>query len=177
MTLEQTVLAAIEPVDATLFQLVATGPNVPSETDMLAYESALGFSLPAEFRSLTLGSLGGLYVRARDEAWPAVAEFDIVPTWMFLRGVALYGMATDIPQERLDLRFQLDEAKERGARGFAPVLRVDGDDQVYGFGPDGTILVDDGAGAISAAVEQDFGALYTRLIAELIERQKQVPRL
>ena len=176
VTLEQTVLAAIEPVDAALFQLVATGPNVPSEADMLGYESALGFALPAAFRALTLGSLGGLYVRARDEAWPAVAEFDIVPAWMFLRGVAIYGMATDIPQERLDLRFQLDEANERGAHGFAPVLRVDGDDQVYGFGADGTLLVEDGNGTVSAAEEQDFGTLYARLIAELIERQKQAPR-
>lgn len=172
MTLEEAILKAIEPVDATLFQLVATGPNVPDVATVDAYEASLGFALPAEFRALALGSLGGLYVRARDDAWPPVKEFDVVPVWMFLRGLALLGMATDIPQERLDLRFQLDEAKERGTTGFAPFLTIDGSHDVYGFGPAGEILIDDSDGTVIRSDEQDLGTLYTQLIAELIERQR-----
>lgn len=175
MTLAEQILAAIEPVDAQLFQLVATGPNVPSEADVAAFEEHVGFALPPEFRDLLLGALGGLYVRATEEAWPPVAEFEVAPAWRFLRGVALLGMATDIPEERLDIRFQFDEARERGVAGFVPFLTVDGSLQVYGFDRDGRILLNDTDGeTVALADEQDVGALYTREIAELIERQRQV---
>ena len=175
MTLAEQILAAIEPVDAQLFQLVATGPNVPSEADVAAVEERLGFGLPPEFRALVLSALGGLYVRATDEAWPPLAEFDVAPTWRFLRGVALLGMATDIPQERLDLRFQLDEARERGLDDFAPFLILDGSLTVYGFDRAGRIVVNDTeTDSVELSTEQDLGALYTREIADLIARQQRV---
>ena len=174
MTLSDAILAAIEPVDASLFQLVATGPNAPAESNVADYESALGFALPTEFRELVLSPLGGLYVRATEAAWPSIAEFDVAPIWRFRRGVALLGMATDNPEERLDLRFQLDEARERGTTGFAPFMKVDGDATVWGFDASGAILTDDGEGTVTASDEQDLGTLYTREIAALIERQQQV---
>lgn len=173
-SLDDAILKAIEPVDATLFELVATGPNVPAESDVAAYESSLGFALPVDFRALVLSALGGLYVRARPEAWPLHEEYDIAPAWTFLRGVALFGMATDIPEERLDLRFQLSEAQERGRTGFAPALKIDGDIGMWGFDPSGAILREDEAGHVEADPEQDFGALYAREIAGLIERQARV---
>jgi hypothetical protein len=173
MTLSEQIVAAIEPVDATLFQLVAAGPNVPSEAEVAEYERRLGFSLPTGFRELVLSSLGGLYVRATDAAWPPMAEFDIVPQWRFLRGVALLGMATDNPEERLDLRFQLDEARERGLTDFAPVMRLDGSGTIWGFDPDGRILVNDTEDdTVELSDEQDLGTLYAREITALIERQR-----
>lgn len=175
MTLAEQILAAIEPVDAQLFQLVATGPNVPSETDVAAFEQKAGFALPAEFRALLLSALGGLYVRATEEAWPSVEPLEVAPTWRFLRGVALLGMATDIPEERLDIRFQLEEARERGLDDFLPVMTIDGSRTVYGFDRDGRLLVNDlDTDTVEPTEEQDLGTLYTREIADLIARQRRV---
>lgn len=175
MTLSEQILAAIKPVDAELFQLVASGPNVPSEADVAALEERIGFDLPSEFRELVLSALGGLYVRATDEAWPPVAAFEVVPAWRFLRGVALLGMPTDLTQERLDLRFQLEEARERGLVDFAPFMIIDGSRTVYGFDAAGRIVVNDtDTDSVELSDEQDLGTLYTREIAELVDRPRRV---
>ena len=120
-------------------------------------------------------ALGGLYVRATEESWPPVEPLEVAPTWRFLRGVALLGMATDIPQERLDIRFQLAAARERGLTDFAPFLIVDGSRAVHGFDRDGRIVVNDtDSDTVEVSDEQDLGTLYTREIAELIARQRRV---
>ena len=174
MTLNDDILAAIKPVDAALFQLVATGPNVPAEADVAALEKTAGFALPAEFRALLMNALGGLYIRATPEAWPPVEAFDVAPSWRFWRGIALLGMATDLTEERLDIRFQLEEARERGLTTFIPFMTMDGAPTVWGFDPDGRIQVNDDDADLRLEDEQNLGALYTREIAALIERQRQV---
>jgi hypothetical protein len=84
-------------------------------------------------------------------------------------------MATDLTQERLDLRFQLDEARERGLDDFAPFMLIDGSRAVYGFDAAGRIVVNDtDTDTVENSDEQDVGTLYTREIAELIERQRRV---
>lgn len=175
LTLSDHILTAIEPVDATLFDLVATGPNLPAPAEVDAYESTLGFALPDYFRDLILSPLGGLYVRARESAWPHPENLEIVESGYFLRGVAILGMATDNPLERLDLRFALQQVQAEGTRDFAPVLVLDGDNGVYGFDPRGGIMFEVD-GSISKSDEQDFAALYTREIEGLVARQARYGR-
>lgn len=175
LTLSDHILKAIEPVDATLFELVATGPNQPTPAEVDAYESSLGFALPDYFRELVLSPLGGLYVRARETAWPSPGSLEVVESGYFLRGVAILGMATDNPLERLDLRFALQQVQAEGTRDFAPVLVLDGDNGVYGFDSHGGIQFEVD-GSISESDEQDFAALYTREIAGLIARQARYGR-
>lgn len=174
-SLSDAILKAIEPVDATLFELVATGPNLPAPADVDAYEASLGFPLPTYFRELVLSPLGGLYVRAREASWPRPSQLAVVETGYFLRGIAILGMATDNPIERLDLRVALQQVQAEGTRDFAPVLVLDGDNGVYGFDSRGDIQFEVD-GSISESDEQDFAALYTREVAGLIERQARYGR-
>jgi hypothetical protein len=89
-----------------------------------------------------------------------------------MRGVAILGMATNNPLERLDLRHEFARAREQGLDDFAPVLTIDGDDGVYGFDSSGAIR-HARAGVMSPSDGGDFGDLYEREIAALITRQQR----
>lgn len=166
------VWAILSPIDTQYFQAIA-GAASPESFD--AYENAVGFKLPAEFRSLSLSKLGGLYITARDEVWPPAKLFDVGPAWTFWRGVMVFGVAPDVP-DWLSLNVMLAEVREQGIDDFAPVLKVEGDSTLYGFRPDGSISVFDGY-ELTPDEAGSFFELYKREIDALVERLGEMKAL
>jgi hypothetical protein len=134
------------------FSLFACGAEgAPSEADIAAFETTIGFALPGEFRAFSKSPLGGLYVEVKEEIWPRPKEFDVGPFWSFLYGLFVYGFGREIP-EWMDIRRQAEafrreteawmdlqpEAFRRESKQV-PFLKIIGDADVYCFGEDGRI--------------------------------------
>ena len=168
--------AALEPVEVDLFEVYSAGPDSPTEAEFAEYEIELGFRLPNDFRNLSMSTVGGVYVCARDEVWPEGAEGDVGPAWTFLRGLMVFGISSEMP-DWLDLRVRLREARERGLTSFAPIFKLIGSSEVFGYDESGTLVTDDGFGAVSRNNEQDFVQLYAREVAALLERQRRMAAL
>jgi len=115
--------AALGPVEVDLFEVYSAGPDAPTEDEFAAYETELGFRLPDDFRDLSMSSVGGVYVCAREEVWPEGVEGYVGPAWTFLRGLMVFGISVEMP-DWLDLRLRLREARERGPSNFAPVFKL-----------------------------------------------------
>jgi hypothetical protein len=125
--------------DETAFQVVACRGNEPSEEDVTAFESVIGFRLPEEFRDFTMSPLGGLYMAVREELWPRPKAFEVGPAWSFAYGIKVFGIASDIP-DWLDIRVQHQEFLSEGFAGLVPFLQIECDANRYCFCPQGRIV-------------------------------------
>jgi hypothetical protein len=164
--------AILGPVDIEDFEVVA-GAAEAERYD--AYEQKLGFTLPEAFRELSLSTLGGVLVSARDEVWPPAKAFDVGPAWTFWRGVMVFGLAPDVP-DWLNLDLMLERVREEGATDFAPVLKVEGDGHFFGYRPDGTLAVFNGY-ELEPDEATSFTELYRREINALLERLQDMKTL
>lgn len=158
-------------VDGEL-SLFACGENAPSEADIAAFETDIGFRLPDEFRTYSLSPLGGLYVEVKEEVWPRAKEFEVGPFWSFLYGLAVYGFAHDIP-EWMNMRRQTEAFRQATGRTHVPFLKVMGDANLYCFGSDGLISRWDHETGDLHAVEKRFGELIDSELAELKARKER----
>jgi hypothetical protein len=125
--------------DKSSYQVVACKGHEPTENDVAAFETTVGFRLPEEFREFTMSSLGGLYLEVREEQWPRAKEFDVGPFWSFLYGIKVFGIADGIP-DWLDIRVQFREMADSGVSGLVPFLQLVGDADCYCFDSTGKII-------------------------------------
>ncbi len=159
--------------DKSLFNVVACQGNEPTEADVAAFERDCGYRLPTEFREFTMSPLGGLYVEAREEVWPVATEFQVGPFWSFLRGVKVFGIASDIP-EWLDIRVQHSSLWDEGYAHLVPFLQREADANMYCFNPAGAIVLwDHEDPEAQEPIDFVFGDLLARELAELEERTRR----
>ncbi len=125
--------------DKRSFAVFSCHGNEPSETDVAAFESEAGFRLPEEFRAFTMSPLGGLYMEVREELWPRPKEFDVGPFWSFLYGLAVFGIATGIP-DWLDIREQTRRFRTEGNTDLVPFFHCVGDADRCCFDSSGRIV-------------------------------------
>ncbi len=118
--------------DKASFAVFACSGNEPSEADIAAIETEIGFRLPDDFREFTMSPLGGLYMEVRENLWPRHKPYDVGPFWSFLYGLKVFGIASDIP-EWLDLRRAYQELRSEGYPDLVPFLQRVGDANRYCF--------------------------------------------
>jgi hypothetical protein len=157
--------------DKRTFQAVSCQGNQPSEADVAAFETTLGFRLPDEFRGFTMSGLGGLYMEVREEFWPRPKPFDVGEFWSFLYGLQVFGIAEGIP-DWLDIRVQYAEFKAEGFGDLVPCLQRVGDADRFCFDARGRIIRWSHEEPDRREVEEaPFGDLLMREIRELEERK------
>ncbi|WP_212629787.1 hypothetical protein [Pseudomonas sp. KB-10] len=159
----------LEPVDLKDFEVFA-GAAEAERYD--AYQQALGFTLPIEFREFSLSNLGGVYITAREEIWPQAKEFDVGPAWTFWRGVMVFGLGAEVP-DWLSLEAKLGEVHKHQIEDFAPVFKVQGSPYLYGFRPDHSLAVFDGYELV-ADEAGCFIELFRREVEALLERVEEM---
>jgi hypothetical protein len=125
--------------DNRTYEVAACQGNEPSEADVAAFESVIGFRLPDEFREFTMSGLGGLHMEVRKRFWPRAKAYDIGPFWSFCYGLSVFGIASDIP-EFLDIRVQYKQFSADGFRDLVPFLKIVSDSDAYCFDNKGHIV-------------------------------------
>jgi hypothetical protein len=133
------IFAYFRAYDKRSFEVFACQGNEPSEADVAAFETDVGFALPDEFREFTMSPLGGLYMEVREDLWPRPELYHVGPFWSFLYGFKVFGIAERIP-EWLDVRVQHAAFVAEGHANLVPFLQLVGDADKYCFDSAGRIV-------------------------------------
>jgi len=108
----------------------------PSQAGVAAFESRIGFSLPAEFQEFAVHPLGGLYMAVKKELWPRARAYEVGEFWSFLYGLMVYCLYPQAPDwlqmnvawRRMsavgDQQGLSCESNEKSRRGCSPAGRV-----------------------------------------------------
>ncbi len=150
--------------DRKSFEVVACQGNEPTEADVAAFEAAVGFRLPDEFREFTMSPPGGLYMAVREELWPRPRAFQVGPAWSFAYGLKVFGIAADIP-DWLDIRVQYREFSEEGFPELVPFLQLECDADRYCFDREGRIIKWDHE---QPELREPLGSSFSELLLEEI---------
>lgn len=123
-----------------------------NEKTVEAFERLIGFQLPEDFRYFTLSPMGGVCMLVKEELWPPPQLGDFGPFWSFHRGIKVFGLGPDIPEE-LDIRVKynalngigffakLFSAKKNRANNLVPFLQVEGRKDAYCFDNQGNVIL------------------------------------
>jgi len=168
----QDIYSYFRDYDSRSFAVFSCQGHEPCEADVAAFEAAVGFRLPEEFREFTMSSLGGLYMEVKEELWPRPKAYDVGPFWSFLYGIQVFGIAKDIP-EFLDIRVQASEMTAAGYKGLVPFLQRVGDPNKFCFTAKGEILDwDHEVAEQTRLVDETFPDLLLREIRDLESRKE-----
>jgi hypothetical protein len=126
--------------DSDSYAVFTQRGNEPTEADVLAVESQVGFRLPDEFREYAVHPLGGLYMAVREELWPRPMAYHVGPFWSFLYGLMVYSFCGQAP-DWLRLRSAWERMAKDGHPKLVPFLRVIGDPDPYCFTTSQKIVV------------------------------------
>lgn len=126
--------------DKKSYEVFSQQGTEPSMTDVIAFETHIGFRLPAEFREFAVHPLGGLYMAVKEELWPRARKYELGPFWSFLYGFMVYGLSPDAP-DWLQISRAWRQMSNDGYPQFVPFLKVIGDPDPYCFRPDQKIVI------------------------------------
>ena len=159
--------------DKRSFLVLACQGNEPTEADVAAFESVVGFRLPDEFRDFTTSALGGLSMEVHEHLWPRPRPYDVGPFWSFLYGLKVFGIAEGIP-DWLDIRVQYDPFKAEGFADLVPFLHRAGDADAHCFDAAGRIVRrSHEEPAQRGAADESFSQLLMHEIREPEERKNR----
>lgn len=166
--------------DAVLKQYVdddlsmfACGKDAPSEADLRAFESSIGFPLPADFRHFSKTPIGGIFIQAKESVWPRGTELQVGPFWSFLYGMFVFGFGNGIP-EWMDIRAATPNFRGDSGTNYVPCLKVMGNPDVYCFDPEGRVRQWDHETGEAEIQEGSFLDLFTREVIELRKRKDRM---
>jgi hypothetical protein len=130
----------IKNFDGNSYCVVAQQGNEPTESDLAAFESRIGFRLPDEFREFAVHPLGGLYMEVKEEIWPRPQKLQVGPFWSFLYGFTVYSLSSEAPEW-----MQMSKAWERlshdGYPRLVPFLKIMCNADPYCFTADQRIVI------------------------------------
>lgn len=149
--------------------LFAAGAEAPSESELGAFETTIGYKLPKDFREFSKSTLGGLYVEVKEEKWPRPKLYDVAPFWSFLYGFAIFGFSVNIP-EWMDITKITPEFMTSTQSRNTPFMQVMGDPNLYCFDSKGNTLYWDHE---TNEFETRKESLFTILEFELTELMKR----
>ncbi|HLJ91421.1 MAG TPA: SMI1/KNR4 family protein [Candidatus Angelobacter sp.] len=126
--------------DKSSYEVFSQQGAEPSMADVTAFESRIGFRLPAEFREFAVHPLGGLYMAVKEELWPRTRAYDIGPFWSFLYGLTIYALSPQAP-DWLQMTNAWCRMSDNGSPQLVPFLKIIGDPDPYCFTPDQKIVI------------------------------------
>ena len=90
--------ACVQTLDSQKYSLACQFGDEPSAAAIDAFETQIGFDLPADFREFLTHPLGGLHLEAAENVWPISRPFASGPFWSFLRGLMIYSLSEKAPR-------------------------------------------------------------------------------
>ena len=163
--------------DQSIYEVFACGADAPSEADVAAFESEIGFRLETEFRAFMMSAIGGMCYVVNEEHWPRPKPYDVAPFWTFCYGVIVPGISKDIPGQ-LSVRELHKTLVAAGTTDLVPCLKVVGDPSMYCMDRSGKIVFwhhDDLEHR--DAVDLTFSELLMQEVNELEERRRKLQTL
>jgi hypothetical protein len=128
---------------------------------------------PAEFVSHVCGQFPGAYVAAKEDVWPRPRAYQVGPFWTFL-----YAVHTFTPLSTSEAWMQLDHSAEefqaRSGLRVAPILKLEGDADLYCVDYGGAILHHDHELNSLEPVGLGFWELFEREIIGLVARKNDL---
>jgi len=163
------ILASYFDGDFTVFPLAETAVT-PAQFDAL--ERRFGVKYPPEFVAHVLGRFPGAYVEVKEKIWPRPKAFDVGPFWSFLYAFHTY---TSAPQSEpwMKLETAAESMRDRLAAPVAPILRVEGDADLYCATADGRIVQYRHETDELDRFDGDFWQLFEQEMRELRERKER----
>ena len=144
-----------------------------TEASVEAIGRSVGVRYPPEFVAHVCGKFPGAYIAAKDAVWPRPKPFDVGPFWTFLYAVHSFSpMTTSVDWMRLDLAAK--QFQERSGLRAAPILRLEGDPNMFCVDAHGMVQAYDHELNQLAPVEMDFWQLLEREVADLVERKNRL---
>jgi len=142
-----------------------------SAAEVVSIGERLGVRFPAEYVDHLSGRFAGTYVEVKEEVWPRPRPLEVGPFWTFLYAVHSY---TPVAESHDWMRLDLVGERFQAHTGLvaAPVLRVEGDPNVYCADDRGALWHYDHELNTLTPEEVDFWALYEREIAGLLARKR-----
>lgn len=160
-----------EDWDADSFTVLGQRGDEPTEADIAAVESRIGFRLPDEFREYSVHPLGGLYMAVREELWPRPKANHVGPYWSFLFGLTVYSFCKEAP-EWMQLRVAWERMAAAGYPKLVPFLRIIGSADRYCFTQKGkTVLWCHDSPDEVEEIPETFSEVIMREIHALEERK------
>lgn len=131
------ILASYFDGDFTVFPLAQT-PVTSAQFETL--EQRFGVKYPPEFIAHVLGWFPAIYVEVKEKLWPRPKAGDVGPFWSFLYAFHTYTSAPE-SEPWMKLETAAESFRNRQlAMPVAPILRIEGDADVYCTTPDGRIV-------------------------------------
>ncbi len=129
--------------DSKTYVLFAAGGTAPDELELQKYEEKFSLKFPDDLKELLVSPLSGMYFEVKEDVWPHAKQFDIGPMWSFMRGIVMFGVATETP-EFMNLYTKTEELQELGFTEHIPFMYILGDDKnIYCFDKDEKIVIID----------------------------------
>jgi hypothetical protein len=126
--------------DRDSYEVYAQQGAEPSQADVAAFETLVGFSFPEEFRTFVVHPLGGLYMAVKEDLWPRADKYQVGPFWSFLYGLRVYSLSKQAPKW-----LQIEEAwrsmSQQGYPQFVPFLKILSDPDPFCFTREQRIVV------------------------------------
>ena len=158
--------------DLTIYPM---GEGLPTHKEVSAIVDDLGVRFPAEFVAHVCGWMPGACILVNEEIWPRPNSFEVGPFWTFL-----YGLHTFSPLRESEDWMRLDvagrEFQAQTGLAAAPILKIQGDANVFCVDKGGSLLAYDHEENTLTAVEGDFWQLLEREVSALVERKKRLIR-
>jgi hypothetical protein len=152
------------------FRVLPLAETEVSREQIAAIGARLGVAYPPALADHVCGRFPGMYVEVKENVWPRPREFDVGPFWSFLYAVHTY---TSAPESEPWMR--LDHAAEtfRARTGLvaAPVLKIEGDADVYCVDAIGGLCRFDHETNELRPVEGDYWSILDREIGALRARK------
>jgi hypothetical protein len=169
----------VDPFDQVLklqndedFSLFACGADAPSESDIQAFESAIGVKLPDDFRRFSKSKLGGIYIEVKETIWPRAKALHVGPFWSFLYGMFVHGFGKDIP-EWMDIRLATQQFRSESGTNYVPCLKIVGNADVFCFDSAGRLRQWDHETGEAELQNCTFTELFAKQVTELRKRKDQ----
>lgn len=162
-------------IDKQTYNFIASRTGRPSEQDIAAFEQAIGFGLPQDFRSFSMTGFGCLTVEVKESVWPRPKPGAIVPAWYLEHSIYVYGFSSGVP-DYMDMRKQFAAFSRSGQR-MAPFLKLESlksEFNGYCFTPTGGVVFCRRNPSDVDPVDLTFTALLTKEIQTLCERSEKI---
>jgi hypothetical protein len=141
-----------------------------SAAQIAAIGDRFGVIYPQALVDHVCGRFPGMYVEVKENVWTRPKEFDVGPFWGFLYAVHTFTSAPESePWMRLD--HAAEKFRERTGLAGAPVIKIEGDADVYCVDSKGALCRFDHETNELIPVEGDYWSILDLEIGELRKRK------
>lgn len=150
------------------YRLMGNGRCPPSGRQWEAFETAIDFKFPEQFKEFSLSAVGGLYLEVYEELWDRPKNVEPGLEWKNLYSIKVFGIGFGVPTW-LDLREEVN-ALPKEETDLVPFMARGSECERYCFDLDEQIVRWSPEDGERTLVEENFYSLLMKEISDLAER-------